>query len=357
MNRILEEDIKEIANSKLINWKSLKNKNLLITGANGLIGSLITRTFMYRNDNFEQNTKLFLVVRNSQRAREIFGEPKYIKIIESDIENIDEVKITEKIDYIIHGASPTTSKFFVNNPVETINTAVIGTKNILEIANKNKVDSIVYMSSMEMYGTFYEDIKVNEENLGYINPLDVRSSYSEGKRLCELYSFSYFKEYGVPVKIARIAQTFGPGISKYETRVYKYFLDCILNNQDIVLKSTGSTIINFSYTIDTVLGILYILLNGKNGEAYNIVSDSTNMTIYDSAKWLIEKFGNNKIQLKCEANLQQKAGLAPDNRMILDNSKLKSIGWKHGYTLKEGYIRLFEYLKYESKEINDRDIL
>ena len=357
MNRILEEDIKEIANSKLINWKSLKNKNLLITGANGLIGSLITRTFMYRNDNFEQNTKLFLVVRNSQRTREIFGEPKYIKIIESDIENIDEVKITEKIDYIIHGASPTTSKFFVNNPVETINTAVIGTKNILEIANKNKVDSIVYMSSMEMYGTFYEDTKVNEENLGYINPLDIRSSYSEGKRLCELYSFSYFKEYGVPVKIARIAQTFGPGISKYETRVYKYFLDCILNNQDIVLKSTGSTIINFSYTIDTVLGILYILLNGKNGEAYNIVSDSTNMTIYDSAKWLIEKFGNNKIQLKCEANLQQKAGLAPDNRMILDNSKLKSIGWKNGYTLKEGYIRLFEYLKYESKEINNRDIL
>ena len=271
MNKILEEDIKKIATSKQIDWKKFKNKNLLITGANGLICSLITRAFLYRDNNLEQNTKLFLSVRSAEKTKELFGESQYIEILESDIEDINKLEIAEKIDYIIHGASPTTSKFFVNNPVETINTAILGTKNILEIAYKNDVKSMVYMSSMEMYGTFYENINVNEKNLGYINPLDVRSSYSEGKRMCELYSFSYFKEYNVPVKMARIAQTFGPGISKNETRVYKYFLDCILNNQDIILKSTGSTIINFSYTVDTVIGILYILLNGMNGEAYNIV--------------------------------------------------------------------------------------
>ena len=348
MNKILEEDIKKIATSKQIDWKKFKNKNLLITGANGLICSLITRAFLYRDNNLEQNTKLFLSVRSAEKTKELFGESQYIEILESDIEDINKLEIAEKIDYIIHGASPTTSKFFVNNPVETINTAILGTKNILEIAYKNDVKSMVYMSSMEMYGTFYENINVNEKNLGYINPLDVRSSYSEGKRMCELYSFSYFKEYNVPVKMARIAQTFGPGISKNETRVYKYFLDCILNNQDIILKSTGSTIINFSYTVDTVIGILYILLNGMNGEAYNIVSDPTNMTIYDSAKWLIETFGNGKIQVKCEAELQQKAGLAPDNKMILENNKLKEIGWENKYTLQDGYKRLFEYLKIEN---------
>lgn len=352
MNKVLKEDIQEIAMSELIDWKRFKNKTLLITGANGLICSLITRVFLYRNANWGQNTKLFLSVRSAEKTKEIFGESEYIKILESDIENIDKLEIPEKIDYIIHGASPTTSKFFVNNPVETINAAIVGTKNVLNIAYKNNVNSMVYMSSMEMYGTFYENMNVNEKSLGYINPLDVRSSYSEGKRMCELYSFSYFKEYNVPVKMARIAQTFGPGISQSETRVYKYFLDCILNNQDIILKSTGSTIINFSYTVDTAIGILYILLNGISGEAYNIVSDPTNMTIYDSAKWLIKTFGDNKLQVKCDKELQQKAGLAPDNKMILENNKLKSIGWYNKYTLKDGYKRLLEYLKLENDRKN-----
>ena len=114
------------------------------------------------------------------------------------------------------------------------------------------------------------------------------------------------------------------------------------------MKSTGSTIINFSYTVDTVLGILYILLNGENGEAYNIVSDKTNMTILDSAKWLVETFGDNKIKVKCEANLQKSEGLAPDNKMILDNGKLKSIGWESYYNLKDGYKRLMDYIKLEN---------
>ena len=345
MNKILEEDIREIATSQFIDWSKFENRNILITGAAGLICSLITRAFLYRNNNFNQNTKLFLLVRDAQNAKKIFGENSFIELIETDIEEFNKIELNEKIDYIIHGASPTKSKFFVNNPVETINTSVIGTKNVLDVALKNNIKSMVYMSSMEMYGTFYEDINVDENKLGYINPLDVRSSYSEGKRMCELYSYSYFKEYNVPVKMARIAQTFGPGISENETRVYKYFIDCILNNQDIILKSTGSTIINFSYTVDTVLGILFILLNGENGEAYNIVSDKTNMTILDSAKWLVETFGNSEIQVKCEANLQKSEGLAPDNKMILDNSKLKSIGWKCFYNLKEGYRRLIEYIK------------
>lgn len=348
MNKILEEDIRKIATSQLIDWSKFKNQNILITGATGLICSLITRAFLYRNNNFNQNTKLFLLVRDNQNAKEIFGENSFIELIETDIEKFNKIELIEKIDYIIHGASPTKSKFFVNNPVETINTAVIGTKNVLEVAFQNNIKSMVYMSSMEMYGTFYEDINVDENKLGYINPLDVRSSYSEGKRICELYSYSYFKEYNVPVKMARIAQTFGPGISKNETRVYKYFLDCILNNEDIILKSTGSTIINFSYTVDTVLGILYILLNGENGEAYNIVSDKTNMTILDSAKWLVETFGDNKIKVKCEANLQKSEGLAPDNKMILDNGKLKSIGWESYYNLKDGYKRLMDYIKLEN---------
>ena len=97
-----------------------------------------------------------------------------------------------------------------------------------------------------------------------------------------MYCYSYQKEYGVPVKIARIAQTFGAGISKNENRVYKIFADAVINKENIVLKSKGTTIINYSYTTDTVIALLVLLLKGKNGEAYNVVGEKTNMTILEN---------------------------------------------------------------------------
>lgn len=117
----------------------------------------------------------------------------------------------------------------------------------------------------------------------------------------------------------------------------------VLSQQDIILKSLGTTIINFSYTTDTVIGILCILLNGKNGEAYNIVSDKSNMTILDSAKWLAKTYGKGKVKVKIEMP-KENSGYAPNNNMILNNNKLKSIGWNFKYNLKQGYDRLLRYL-------------
>ena len=205
---------------------------------------------------------MLLLVRNKKNAIDMFGCDNNIEYIESSIENL---KYNINVDYIIHGASPTQSKFFTQNPVETLDISILGTKNVLEIAKNNSVKSMVYLSSMEMYGTMKAQ-NVTEEKIGEIEILNTRSSYSEGKRIAELYCYSYFSEYNVPVKMCRLAQTFGPGISKNETRVFKYFADCIINKRDIILKSTGETIINYSYTTDTILGILCILINGKEKE-------------------------------------------------------------------------------------------
>lgn len=343
MNSILEEDLEEIINSSLIDWKKLKDKTIFITGATGLIGSILVKAILLRNKLKNSNIKLVLLVRNQEEAQSIFGNNDSISYIISSIEKYVPENI--KIDYIIHGASPTKSKFFIENPVETMDISIMGTKNILEQAKLSKVESMVYLSSMEMYGTLNLD-NVVEDVQGYINPLNSRSSYSQSKRICELYNYCYFEEYNIKIKIARIAQTFGAGISKKENRVYKIFADAILNKEDIVLKSTGSTIINFSYTTDTVIGLLYILLNGKNGEAYNLVSDKTNMTILDSAKWLAEKYGDNKVKVRIEIP-KENTGFAPNNSMVLSNYKLKELGWNCKYNLKQGYDRLLKYLKEE----------
>lgn len=342
-NVILSEDINEIATSKIINWEKMKDKTILITGATGLIGSLIVKVILRKNEIDDLNLNMILVSRSEKEVIEKFGNSKYIDYIITSVENF--TKINKKVDYIIHAASPTKSKFFIENPVETLETSVIGTRNILEYAKISNASSMVYLSSMEMYGTMNED-NVTEDMLGYIDPLNVRSSYSEGKRISELYCYSYYKEYNVPVKIARIAQTFGAGISKNESRVYKIFADAIINKQDIILKSTGRTIINFSYTVDTVIGIFKIILDGENGEAYNLVSDKTDMTILDSAKWLAKTYGEGKVNVVIDIP-KENAGFAPDNNMILSNKKIKKIGWSPRYTLKQGYDRLLKYLKEE----------
>lgn len=343
MNKILEQDIETICSSKFIDWNKIDNHSFFITGATGLIGSLIVKSFIWRNINKNANIKMLLLVRNKKTAIDMLGSGNNIEYIESSIENLN---YNINVDYIIHGASPTQSKFFTQNPVETLDISILGTKNVLEIAKNNSVKSMVYLSSMEMYGTM-KDQNVTEDKIGEIEILNTRSSYSEGKRIAELYCYSYFSEHNVPVKMCRIAQTFGPGIQKNETRVFKYFTDCIIDKKDIILKSTGRTIINYSYTTDTVLGIFCVLLNGINGTSYNIVGEKTDMTILESAEWLLQEFGNNENHVICEKNI--KTEFAPDNEMILQNTKLRKLGWEPRVTLKEGYKRLIDYVRLEKR--------
>lgn len=332
---LLDEDIKEILKCDFVDYSILKNKYIFITGSTGLICSMIVKALI----NIDCN--LILLVRDIKKAKEMFGNANKIQYIEGNVETYKPFYM--KIDYVIHGASPTKSAFFVRNPVETLDVSILGTRNILEQARISQVKSFVYLSSMEMYGVL-DSNNVSEAQVGYINLMDVRSSYSEGKRVCELYCVAFSNEYNLPVKIARIAQTFGTGISLNETRVYKYFCDCIINKKNIVLNSSGKTKVNFSYITDTVLGVLKIMLNGENSEAYNIVSDSLNYDIKSIAEWLIKKYAFGEISLIINDNEDRKM-YAPENQMVLSNEKLKKLGWIPKYNVEQGYERLIEYLK------------
>ena len=158
---------------------------------------------------------------------------------------------SDSVDYIIHGASATSSKYFVSNPVETIYTALDGTSNILKFATEKKINGMVYLSSLEVYGTPEKDADlITENDYGYIEPLSVRSSYSEGKRMVECLCASYAHEYSVPVKIARLSQTFGPGVAYEDGRVFAEFARCALEQRDIVLHTQGHTVRSYCYTKD-----------------------------------------------------------------------------------------------------------
>lgn len=258
------------------------------------------------------------------------------------------INVNKKVDWIFHCAAVTTSKLMIEKPVETLSTAIEGTKNILELACKNECKSMVYISSMEMYGTFNNsDTEITEDKIGYINPLKVRSNYPESKRLCENMCVAYMREYGVKVKIARLAQTFGAGILPGENRVFAQFAKSVISGRDIVLHTRGLSEGNYCYTRDCVLGLFIILLYGENGEAYNVANPKSHTTIAEMAHMVADKISNGKIKVIYDIPKDNVFGYAEDTKMKLNSDKLQALGWTPEIGLEDAYKRMIEQMKIE----------
>ena len=183
--------------------------------------------------------------------------------------------------------------------------------------------------------------------LGYINPLAVRSNYPESKRLCENMCVAFWSEYGVPVKIARLSQTFGAGILSGENRVFAQFARSAIEGKDIVLHTRGLSEGNYCYTRDTIMGLFLILIKGENAEAYNVTNPETHTTIVDMARMVCQKFGNGKIKVVFDIPESNQFGYAADTKMKLNADKLKNLGWRPEIGLEEAYRRMIMGMKRE----------
>ena len=344
-DKILQEDIEILAEKH--EWSELQNSSVLITGATGLIGQQLVFLLLYLNETRNFGIHIYTVIRNINKAKAIFGNDSKINFVVNDIRKT--LEISDKIDYIIHGASITQSRLFVDNPVETIDTAYMGTRNILEFARKKQVKSVVYLSSMEVFGVTDPQLtEVKENDYGYIDILNPRSSYSESKRMCECLCACYSAEFATPVKIARLVQTLGAGIDYNDTRVIAQFARSVIEDKDIVLKTEGLTLRPVVYTRDAVSGIFTVLLKGIAGAAYNIANKETVCTIRETAEMLIENIAKNKIRMRFEIN--EPVEYAPNLNLNLNLNLIESLGWHAEVGLEEAYKRMIESMK--SKSMN-----
>lgn len=343
----LYEDLEYISNAEFIPWERLKNKTIFITGATGLIGYTLVNALVYVNHKKGLNLKVIILVRQLKNAKEQFckiADDEALKYVVGSVEMLPD--IMRNIDYIIHGASITDSQSFVRRPVETIMTAIKGTKNILELAKNKDVSGMLYLSSMEVYGYPKKGHKVEEREIGALCPLEVRNSYPISKIQCENLCCSYVKEYGVPAIICRLTQTFGLGVKYNDRRVFAEFARCAIEKKDIVLKTKGETERSYLYTADAITAILTVLLKGISGQAYNLADESTYCSISKMAEAVAKKNG---ISVKYDIQDNSSNGYANVLYMDLSTSKLMSLGWmpmNKDERLDEMYKILINYMKF-----------
>lgn len=322
----------------------LSNKNVLITGGTGLIGSMLIKSLSIANDIYKTNISIIAPVRNKTKATHVLDGylADSIRLVEQDLSTQLSVPLP-KIDYIVHAASITQSKMMVQKPADVIKTSLISTQSLLDLAKKNSA-KMLFISSMEYYGTLPEGEIATEDKLGYIDISAPRSCYPESKRMCECMCNAYASQYGVNVCSARLAQTFGAGVLENENRAFMQFLRSALNHENIVLKTKGLSEANYVNSVDAIGAILLLLTKGAPGESYNVVNETTHRTIREVAQLVIDEFSEGMSNIQIDIDEQNLSGYAADVKLKLCSHKLNALGWTPQYSLLDSFAQLKNYI-------------
>lgn len=334
--------------------KAISGSTILITGSTGMIGQNVVQLLLNYNDKFNTNIRVLGHARNVEKFEKIYNHMLHRRDFSPCICDVASLYTSEKVDYIIHTASVTGgSKQHVEYPMRTIATSIDGTRAALEMAREQNVKGIVFLSSLEVYGNTGLDKKyIAETDGGYIDPMNVRSSYSEGKRICECMFSAYAKQYSVPATVARLTASFGHGVSYQDKRVFAQFAKSVLEHKNIVLRSTGETVRDYCDTEDVARALLVLLIKGVPGNAYNVANMRTEISIRKLAERFIELYPESGSKLIFDLSEDvTKLGYNKTMRNVLDSHKIQSLGWYPRYNIDEMINHLIESMKLSKEKV------
>lgn len=343
-NTIILDDINEIINNSTSSIPFLKNKSILITGANGMLSSYLVATFLKLNQNLNTNIKIYALVRNKEKFYSKMGifQEENITVIEQDI--CKKIDLEEKIDIIFHFASSSNPQTILNFPIDIIKANTLGTYNVLEFSKKNK-SYVVFSSTREIYGKTNELEAIKETDYGILDPSDLRSCYPESKRMAENMMICYNYQYNIPYCILRIAHSYGPGmIINNDGRIMADLIGNIVNRQDIILKSKGEAKRSFCYVSDAITGVLIAMSKEKN-QIYNLSNEKEEITIKELANLMSSMYKDKQISVIYNIPKEQSKGYVSFKRTPLDTSKIEKHGWIPKVKLQEGITKTVQFFE------------
>jgi len=344
MNKLYQDDLINAING-VKNIDRLNDKTIFVTGANGLIGRFIVDLIMYLNSQKNYNINLIANSRSVKKIKDNFAnyinDNKFNYYI-GDIN--DKITYNGKVDFIINCASNTHPEQYSTDPINTILTNIKGTENVLDFATRIKARTI-FLSSVEIYGENKQNIgRFKENQMGYIDCNSLRAGYNEGKRTGEALCQAYKEKNNIEIVLVRLPRIYGPTIKKDDSKALSQFINKAIAGEDIVLKSLGNQYFSYIYVADAVSGILTILINGENGEVYNLGNIKSEVHLKDLAN-IVAYNVNRKVIYELPCEMEEK-GYSKSTDARLDYSKIESqLDWKPKYSIEDGVKRTIEILK------------
>ena len=322
INKIIDEDAQQIIDEN-DGLNELYNSSVMITGATGMIGSYFVYTLMKLNENYDANIEIIPLVRNLNKLNKQILSKDYVHPVIQDV--TEKIEYENDVDYIIHAASPASPKIMKEKPVETNFANTLGAANTLMFAKDHNTKKYLFISSREIYGAPLENQEYfSEDSFGIIDQLIPRNAYAEGKKAAENMCVGFKKEYGLDTKIVRLAHTYGPGMSVDDGRVQADFLKNLLNEEDIVLNSDGSSIRTYTYISDAVSAMFKIILKSKD-MVYNVSDERNEVSIRELAETMVKILPEK--QLKLVFNIKDEendTGYAPFKFGLLSSEKIRN---------------------------------
>ena len=289
---MLREDVETIAQGIREEAGRLSGRTILLSGGAGFLGRYFLETFRHLNAHVLERPCRVISVDNyitGQRDGH-FGvnDDPHVLSLWGDV--TFPLPLREPVDYIIHAAGLASPVYYQQYPLETIESAVVGARNLLNIARaQEQLRGFLLFSSSEIYGDPAPGaVPTPETYCGNVSSVGPRACYDESKRLAETITMIYHQKFGIPVTIVRPFNVYGPGMRHDDRRVVPMFALRALGGEPLPVHGDGHQTRTFCYITDAIVGFLKVLLAGQPGSVYNVGNDDTEIPMKDLAQLFVE---------------------------------------------------------------------